>query len=88
MYLSGSCRCVGLASMLRQACGQGQKVDLAAQKGTLLGQQEACQESFFLGGLLYAILIFFERGWFLCGVIMCYPYILLRGGVFERGVFL
>ena len=36
--------------MLRQACGQGQKVDLAAQKGTLLGQQEACQELLGLPG--------------------------------------
>ena len=48
MQLSGPCRCVDLASMLRQACGAGQKVDLAAQEGTLLGQQgyqEACQEA-------------------------------------------
>ena len=44
MQLSGPCSCVDLASMLRQACGAGQKVDLAAQEGTLLGQQEACQE--------------------------------------------
>ncbi len=44
MQLRGPCSCVDLASMLRQACGQGQKVDLAAQEGTLLGQQEACQE--------------------------------------------
>ncbi len=68
MQLSGPCSCVGLASMLRQACGQGQKVDLAAQKGTLLGQQEACQESFF------------------GGVIICYPYIFLRGGGFFVGL--
>ena len=44
MQWSWPCSCVDLASMLRQACGQGQKVDLAAQEGTLLGYQEACPE--------------------------------------------
>ena len=44
MQWSCPCSCVDLASMLRQACGAGQKVDLAAQEGALWGQQEACQE--------------------------------------------